>query len=86
VTQKNNSAVKSRVFVYRKRGTVTEPLTATTIQMNRKLVDKFLASRTTSNVTIHNVFSRHISVMVEMIVAMVPMRTIDSLAEHRLSS
>lgn len=86
MTQKNNFDVKSRVFVYRKRGTVTEPLTATTIQMNRKLVDKFLVSRTTLNVTIHNVFSRHISVMAEMTVAMVPTRTIDSHVEHHHSS
>lgn len=86
MTQKNNFVVKSRAFVYRKRGTVTEPLTATTIQMNQKHVDKFLVSRTTSNVTIHNVFSRHISVMAEMTVAMVPMKTIDSLAEHHHSS
>lgn len=86
MTQKNNFAVKNRAFVYRKRGTVTEPLIATMIQMNRKLVDKYLASRTTSNVTIHNAFSRHTSAMAEMIAAMVPMKTIDSLAEHHHSS
>lgn len=86
MTQKNNFAVKNRVFVYRKPGTVTEPQIATMIQMNPKLVDKFLASQTTSNVTIHNAFSKHISVMAEMIAVMVPMKTIDSLAEHHHSS
>lgn len=86
MTQKNNFAVKSLVFVYRKRGTVTVPLTAMTIQMNRKPVDKFLASQTISNVTIHNVFSRHISVMAETIAVMVPMKTIGSLVEHLHSS
>jgi hypothetical protein len=86
VTPKNNFAAKSRVYVYQKHGTVTEPLTATMIQMNRKLVDKFLASRTILNVTIPNVFSRHISVMAEMIAVMDLMKTIDLLAEHHHSS
>lgn len=86
MTPKNNFAVKSRVYVYQKRGTVTEPLTATMIQMNQKLVDKFLASQITLNVTIHNVFSRHISVMEEMTAVMALMKTIDLLAEHHHSS
>lgn len=86
MTPKNNFAVKSQVYAYQKRGTVTEPLTATMIQMNQKLVDKFLASQITLSVTIHNVFSRHISVMEEMTAVMVLMKTIDLLAEHHHSS
>jgi len=86
VTPKNNFVAKSRVYVYQKRGTVTELPTATMIQMNRKLVDKFLASRTILNVTIHNVYLRHISVMAGMIAVMDLMKTIDLLAEHHHSN